>query len=204
MTVPADLSGSRLGPPGNRRPPRRPEVARGAVTAADGLLLVDKDSGVTSHDVVAATRRLAATRKVGHAGTLDPMATGLLVLGVGRATRLLTYLVGADKTYEATIRLGQTTLTEDAEGEVVTSPGCPPPARWPDGAAGFSARLASALAGLTGQIEQVPSAVSAIKVDGVRSYARVRGGEDVRLPARPVTVHSLERRGAPRPARAEA
>ncbi len=203
MTVPADLSGSRLGPPGNRRPPRRPEVARGAVTAADGLLLVDKDSGVTSHDVVAATRRLAATRKVGHAGTLDPMATGLLVLGVGRATRLLTYLVGADKTYEATIRLGQTTLTEDAEGEVVTSPGCPPPARWPDGAAGFSARLASALAGLTGQIEQVPSAVSAIKVDGVRSYARVRGGEDVRLPARPVTVHSLERRGAPRPARSE-
>lgn len=186
-----------------RRTTRRPQVARGAVTAADGLLLVDKDGGMTSHDVVAATRRLAATRKVGHAGTLDPMATGLLILGVGRATRLLTYLVGADKTYEATVRLGQTTLTEDAEGEVTGTPGCPPPGQWTDGESGFTRRLATALAALTGPIRQVPSAVSAIKVDGIRSYARVRSGEDVQLAARPVTIHALERRGSVRPGRAE-
>lgn len=112
MSRPAPAAGS----PGASRP-------RCAVTAADGLLLVDKPSGPTSHDVVAAVRRLAATRRVGHAGTLDPMATGLLVLGVGRATRLLTHLVGADKTYEATVRLGQETLTEDAQGEVTASSG---------------------------------------------------------------------------------
>ena len=108
---------------------RRPDVPRGAVTAADGLLVVDKPQGLTSHDVVGATRRLAATRKVGHAGTLDPMATGLLLLGIGRATRFLTYLVGADKTYEATVRLGVETTTEDADGEIVAARGCrgPPP-----------------------------------------------------------------------------
>ena len=152
-----------------------PDAVRGAATARDGVVLVDKPAGPTSHDVVALTRRLAATRRVGHAGTLDPAATGLLVLGVGRATRLLTYFVGADKTYEATVRLGQDTLTEDAEGEVTA---------------------------LTGRIAQVPSAVSAIRVDGVRSYARVRGGEDVVLPARSVTVHRLTRLGAPVAARA--
>ncbi len=151
----------------------------GAEPAPDGLLVVDKPQDWTSHDVVARSRRLCATRKVGHAGTLDPMATGVLVLGVGRATRLLTHLVGADKDYTATVRLGQGTLTDDAEGEVTSAPG-----------AGSLDRAAveAAVAGLTGAIEQVPSAVSAIKVDGQRSYHRVRSGEDVQLPARPVTV----------------
>ena len=152
---------------------------------ADGLVLVDKPTGWTSHDVVARMRRLAGTRKVGHAGTLDPMATGLLVLGVNRATRLLTYLVGADKTYTATVRLGQETITDDAEGEVTR-------ARGTDGPGDLTARVRSAVAGLTGAIQQVPSAVSAIKVDGQRSYARVRAGHDVALPARPITVHAFE------------
>ena len=178
------------------RPPR-PDVPRGAVTARDGVVLVDKPAGMTSHDVVALTRRLAATRKVGHAGTLDPMATGLLVLGVGRATRLLTYLVGADKTYEATVRLGQDTLTEDAEGEVTAARGCPAPDSWPGGRAAFARSLEDALRALTGEIMQVPSAVSAIRVDGVRSYRRVRGGEDVALPARSVTIRALTLTGAP-------
>ncbi|CAM3397933.1 tRNA pseudouridine(55) synthase TruB [Occultella aeris] len=149
----------------------------------DGIVLVDKPDGLTSHDVVARVRRFAGTKKVGHAGTLDPMATGLLVLGVNRATRLLTYLVGADKTYLATIRLGQATVSDDAEGEITATPGLP---ETDDEA------VRSAVAGLTGAIEQVPSAVSAIKVDGKRSYARVRAGEDVDLPARPVTVHAFE------------
>ncbi|MBD3783546.1 MAG: tRNA pseudouridine(55) synthase TruB [Micrococcales bacterium] len=145
----------------------------------DGLLVVDKPGGWTSHDVVARARRLCATRKVGHAGTLDPMATGVLVLGVGRATRLLTFLVGADKDYTATVRLGQGTLTDDAEGEVTSAPG----------AVGLErAAVEAAVAGLTGDLEQVPSAVSAIKVKGERAYHRVRAGEDVQLPARPVTV----------------
>ena len=172
---------------------RRPDVPRGAVPASDGILLVDKPQGLTSHDVVGATRRLAATRKVGHAGTLDPMATGLLLLGVGRATRFLTYLVGADKTYAATIRLGLETTTEDAEGEVTAAHGCRI-----DDLSGD--RLQKALAGLTGQIQQVPSAVSAIKVDGVRAYKRVRDGQDVELEARPVTIHELRLTGEPRQA----
>ena len=179
-----------------------PDAVRGAATARDGVVLVDKPAGPTSHDVVALTRSLAATRRVGHAGTLDPAATGLLVLGVGRATRLLTYFVGADKTYEATVRLGQDTLTEDAEGEVTASRGCPNPEAWPGGHGAFAARLEEAMGSLTGRIAQVPSAVSAIRVDGVRSYARVRGGEDVVLPARSVTVHRLTRLGAPVAARA--
>ena len=172
---------------------RRPDVPRGAVPASDGILLVDKPQGLTSHDVVGATRRLAATRKVGHAGTLDPMATGLLLLGVGRATRFLTYLVGADKTYAATICLGLETTTEDAEGEVTAAHGCRI-----DDLSGD--RLQKALAGLTGQIQQVPSAVSAIKVDGVRAYKRVRDGQDVELEARPVTIHELRLTGEPRQA----
>ncbi|WP_366181403.1 tRNA pseudouridine(55) synthase TruB [Actinomyces timonensis] len=176
----------------------RPRVARGAVTADDGLLLIDKPAGVTSHDVVAAARRMGAIRRVGHAGTLDPMATGLLILGVGRATRFLTHLVGADKTYEATARLGQETLTEDAEGEPTAWRGCPAPAG-EAGEAGLNGRLEAALAGLTGPIMQVPSAVSAIKVDGVRSYKRVRDGEDVALAARPVTIHAITPLGALRP-----
>ncbi|MBW3069698.1 tRNA pseudouridine(55) synthase TruB [Actinomyces sp. 594] len=174
---------------------RRIDVPRGSVTSPDGLLIVDKPAGVTSHDVVAMTRRMAATRKVGHAGTLDPMATGVLLLGIGRATRFLTYLVGADKNYLATARLGQTTLTEDADGELTSSVGCQP---GPD----LTARIDTALASLTGEIMQVPSAVSAIKIDGVRSYARVRGGEDVALPARPVTIHALTRVGEIRPSTA--
>jgi len=145
----------------------------------DGVLVVDKPQGWTSHDVVARARRLCATRKVGHAGTLDPMATGVLVLGVGRATRLLTFLVGCDKDYTATVRLGQATLTDDAEGEVTASVG----------ASGIErdAVVAAALL-LTGDIEQVPSAVSAIKVKGERAYHRVRSGETVELDARPVRV----------------
>ena len=145
--------------------------------APDGLLILDKPSGWTSHDVVAKVRYLAATRKVGHAGTLDPMATGVLVLGIGRATKLLTFLVGCDKAYAATIRLGATTVTDDAEGEITaTSPVDP------------DVDLEMAIRALTGDIAQVPSAVSAIKIDGKRSYARVRGGEQVALAPRPVTV----------------
>ncbi|KGN29980.1 tRNA pseudouridine synthase B [Knoellia sinensis KCTC 19936] len=145
----------------------------------DGLLIVDKPSDWTSHDVVARARRLCNTRKVGHAGTLDPMATGVLVLGVGRATKLLTFLVGSDKDYTATIRLGLGTLTDDAEGEVTGAPGA---SEVTDDA------IAAAVTSLTGNIQQVPSSVSAIKVQGQRSYHRARAGESVDLPARPVTV----------------
>lgn len=152
------------------------------MTAPDGLFVVDKPAGWTSHDVVGRTRRLAQTRKVGHAGTLDPMATGVLVLGIGRATRLLTYLVGCDKDYVATVRLGQRTVTDDAEGEVIDSA---------DASGLTAAEIEDAARGLTGHIDQVPSAVSAIKVDGQRSYARVRAGEDVQLAARPVHVDRL-------------
>jgi tRNA pseudouridine55 synthase len=157
------------------------------MTPPDGLVVVDKPSGWTSHDVVGRMRRLAGTRKVGHAGTLDPMATGVLVVGVGRATRLLGHLSLTDKAYDATIRLGVTTVTDDAEGEVVEQ----------HDASGVG-DVAAAMAELTGEIDQVPSAVSAVKVDGVRSYARVRAGEDVELAARRVTVSTfelVERRG---------
>ena len=143
------------------------------------MIVVDKSAGMTSHDVVARIRRLAKTRRVGHGGTLDPMATGLLVIGVGRATRLLTYVIGSNKSYAATIRLGQSTVTDDAEGEVVAEASA-------DGVT--DADIATGMAALTGAIEQVPSSVSAIKVNGQRSYARVRAGETVDLPARPVTV----------------
>lgn len=152
----------------------------------DGLLLVDKPSGLTSHDVVARTRRAAGTRRVGHAGTLDPMATGLLVLGIDRATRLLTYVVGVDKTYTATIRLGQSTVTDDAEGDVT---------QIHDASTVGREQIESALRGLRGEIQQVPSAVSAIKIDGQRSYARVRAGEDVALPARPVSIRRFDVNG---------
>ena len=178
---------------GPDRAHRRPDVPRGAVTAADGILVVDKPQGLTSHDVVGATRRLAATRKVGHAGTLDPMATGLLLLGIGRATRFLTYLVGADKTYEATVRLGAETTTEDADGKITATRGCRIEDLPED-------RLQEALTALTGPIQQVPSAVSAIKVDGVRAYQRIRDGQDVELRARPVTIHELRLTGEPRKA----
>jgi tRNA pseudouridine55 synthase len=149
------------------------------VSAESGLVIVDKPAGWTSHDVVARVRRLAGTRRVGHAGTLDPMATGVLVLGVERATRLLGHLALTTKAYTATVRLGQATVTDDAEGEVVSSASA-------DGVT--LEALAAAVADLTGPIAQVPSSVSAIKVDGKRSYARVRSGDQVELAARPVTV----------------
>lgn len=146
-----------------------------------GLLLVDKPGGLTSHDVVSRTRRIARTRRVGHAGTLDPMATGLLVLGIDRATRLLTHLVGADKTYTATIRLGQATTTDDAEGQITAAAG----------AAVDRAEIENVLDSLRGEIQQVPATVSAIKVDGQRAYARARAGEEVTLAARSVTIHEF-------------
>ncbi|WP_227878671.1 tRNA pseudouridine(55) synthase TruB [Arthrobacter dokdonensis] len=148
-----------------------------------GLVIVDKPQGWTSHDVVGRMRRLAGTRKVGHAGTLDPMATGVLVVGVNKATRLLTYIVGTTKTYDATIRLGVSTVTDDAEGE---------PTHTATTAAVTDAAIRAGIATLTGPISQVPSSVSAIKVNGERAYARVRSGEDVQLAARPVTIHSFD------------
>jgi tRNA pseudouridine55 synthase len=158
--------------------PRRPDA-----DVPPSLLLVDKPGGMTSHDVVARARRVLSVRKVGHAGTLDPMATGLLVLGVGAATRLLGYLSGSDKTYDATIRLGQTTVTDDREGEVTAT----------TSAAGLTEdAVRAALAGQVGPLQQVPSSVSAVKVDGRRSYDRVRAGEEFELAARSVTVHRID------------
>lgn len=148
-----------------------------------GLLIVDKDGGLTSHDVVARCRKLLRTKKVGHAGTLDPMATGVLVLGVERATKLLGLLTLTTKAYTATIRLGQATTTDDAEGEIVSTT--------PAGTV-TDADIAAGIAALTGEIQQIPATVSAIKVDGERAYARHRAGEEVRLAARPVTVHRFE------------
>jgi tRNA pseudouridine55 synthase len=151
-------------------------------TGPDGLVIVDKPAGITSHGVVAQVRRLAGTRKVGHAGTLDPMATGVLVVGVEKATRLLGHLALTEKAYDATIRLGQTTVTDDAEGEVLESTPATALTR---------EALDAGVAALTGAIEQIPSKVSAIKIDGRRSYSRVRSGEEVELAARPVTVSSF-------------
>jgi len=148
-----------------------------------GVLVVHKPQGASSHDVVARCRKLFRTRRVGHAGTLDPMATGVLVVGVGWATKLLTYMVGHDKTYLATVRLGLATVTDDAEGEA--SGGA-------DAGHVTRADVEAACVPLRGPVMQVPSSVSAIKVDGRRSYARVRSGEDVELRSRPVTVHRLE------------
>lgn len=149
----------------------------------DGLVIVDKPAGITSHDVVSRVRRIAGTRKVGHAGTLDPMATGVLVLGLNRATRLLGHLLLTDKAYDATIRLGATTTTDDAEGEVVAT--VPTDVVTDDA-------VRRGLAAMVGEIQQRPSAVSAIKVDGRRAYDRVRAGEDVELPARTVRIDAIE------------
>ena len=146
-----------------------------------GLVVVDKPGGMTSHDIVGRVRRLAGTRKVGHAGTLDPMATGVLVVGVERATRLLGHLMLTEKSYDATVRLGVTTTTDDAEGDVVTTHEVDV----------SEDAIREALAGFVGEIDQVPSAVSAIKVDGRRAYDRVRAGEEVVLEPRRVTVHEL-------------
>lgn len=151
-----------------------------------GLVIVDKPAGMTSHDVVAKMRRAFGTRKVGHAGTLDPMATGVLVIGIERATKLLGHLTLDRKVYRATIALGAATTTDDAEGEVVSSAE-PATVHEID-----AERIDAEIAALTGDIMQVPSAVSAVKVDGKRAYARVRAGEKVELSARPVTVHRFE------------
>lgn len=152
----------------------------------NGLLLVDKPQGFTSHDAVARVRKLAGTRKVGHAGTLDPMATGLLILGLGPSTRLLTYVVGLDKQYFATIRLGSSTTTDDAEGEYLGWVSASQLDRVDDES------IIAAVNKLTGAIEQVPSSFSAIKVDGKRAYALAREGHDVQLTARPVTIHRFD------------
>lgn len=151
-----------------------------------GFLLVDKPAGFTSHDVVAKVRKALGTKKVGHAGTLDPMATGLLVIGVNSGTKLLTFVVGLDKTYLATIRLGAATVTDDAEGEYTFRAERQAVLDLTD------QRIREEIAALTGQISQVPSSVSAIKVAGVRSYDRVRSGEEVKLAAREVTVSRFE------------
>lgn len=148
----------------------------------DGLVIVDKPSGFTSHDVVAKMRGIARTRRVGHAGTLDPMATGVLVLGVEKATKLLGHLALTEKEYLGTIRLGQNTLTDDAEGDITSST---------DASGVKRDAIDAGIAKLTGRIMQVPSKVSAIKIDGVRSYKRAREGEEFEIPARPVTVSSF-------------
>jgi tRNA pseudouridine55 synthase len=151
--------------------------------AGAGLVIVDKPAGLTSHDVVARCRRSFFTRKVGHAGTLDPMATGVLVIGIGRATKILGLLAGTSKSYAATVRLGQSTSTEDAEGTVLQQ---------------VSAHnvtdemIAAAIAGLRGDVMQVPSAVSAVKVDGRRAYRLAREGRAVELAARPVRIDRFE------------
>lgn len=147
-----------------------------------GIALVDKPGGMTSHDVVARARRALDIRKIGHAGTLDPMATGLLVLGVGSATRLLTFIVGLDKTYEATIRLGVSTDSDDADGAETARASAEVVAAVSDDA------IAAGVATLTGRISQVPSRVSAIKIGGKRAYDLARSGQDVELAAREVTV----------------
>ncbi|MFA1539354.1 tRNA pseudouridine(55) synthase TruB [Actinomadura monticuli] len=147
-----------------------------------GLVIVDKPADWTSHDVVGKMRRLAKTRRVGHAGTLDPMATGVLVLGVGKATRLLGHLALTRKGYDATIRLGQSTNTDDAEGEITATASA---------ASVADEALLAGVAALTGPIQQVPPQVSAIKVNGERAYKMARKGEEVALAARPVTVHEF-------------
>ncbi|MFD8915832.1 tRNA pseudouridine(55) synthase TruB [Streptomyces sp. NPDC059575] len=151
-------------------------------TPPDGLVIVDKPSGFTSHDVVAKMRGIARTRRIGHAGTLDPMATGVLVLGVERATKLLGHLALTEKEYLGTIRLGQNTVTDDAEGEITSSA---------DASQVTRDAIDAGIVKLTGEIMQVPSKVSAIKIDGVRSYKRAREGEEFEIPARPVTVSSF-------------
>lgn len=150
--------------------------------ATSGLVVVDKPAGMTSHDVVGRLRRIFHTRKVGHAGTLDPMATGVLVAGVERGTKFLAHMVASTKSYDATIRLGAATSTDDAEGEVIF--------RAPSAvlAALDDASLHAQITALTGEIMQRPASVSAIKIDGKRAHERVRAGEDVNIPARPVTI----------------
>lgn len=165
-------------------------MSAASTDVVSGLLIVDKPQGITSHDVVSRVRRLAHTRRVGHAGTLDPMATGVLVLGINKATRLLTWITDHSKRYEARLRLGVETTTEDAEGEVTLARGC---------TCLDSEEFARTLEHFRGVISQVPSAVSAIKVDGKRAYARVRAGEEVKLKPRQVQISLLEVKGEAHP-----
>ncbi|MEU6131082.1 tRNA pseudouridine(55) synthase TruB [Saccharopolyspora sp. NPDC047091] len=158
-------------------------TARNRPTVPPGLLVVDKPSGMTSHDVVSRVRRIMGTRKVGHAGTLDPMATGVLVLGLERATKLLGHLALDTKAYLATIRLGAATSTDDAEGEMWSRTD-------PSGVTEQAVR--DGIAELTGDIQQVPSSVSAVKVNGKRAYELAREGKEVELAARPVTVSRFD------------
>lgn len=158
-----------------------------SVTPAHSLILLDKPQGWTSHDVVGRMRRVAGTKRVGHAGTLDPMATGLLLVGIGQGTRLLTHLVGLSKSYTATIRLGHASTTDDADGELAGEKASPQAL-----AAVTPEAIERCLDTLRGDIQQVPSSVSAIKVNGQRAYARVRAGEDVSLEARPVTIDRFD------------
>ena len=154
--------------------------------ASPGLVLIDKPTDWTSHDVVAKVRKAVGTKKVGHAGTLDPLATGLLVLGIESGTKLLTFLVGADKTYEATIRLGQATVSDDSQSETIFTAS-------PEKLANLNEKaVLEQIARLTGVISQTPSSVSAIKVDGKRAYDLVRAGETVELKKREVTVARFE------------
>ena len=169
-------------------------MSAASTDSVSGLLIVDKPQGITSHDVVSRTRRLAHTRRVGHAGTLDPMATGVLVLGINKATRLLTWITDHSKRYEAQVRFGVETTTEDAEGEVTSAKGC-------EGLG--NEEIEAVLSRFRGTISQVPSAVSAIKVNGKRAYARVRAGEDVKLEPREVEISLLEAQGQPRSHRVE-
>ncbi|WP_344483512.1 tRNA pseudouridine(55) synthase TruB [Glycomyces endophyticus] len=148
-----------------------------------GLIVVDKPQGITSHGVVSRMRRICGTRKVGHGGTLDPMATGVLIVAIGKATKLLTYVSGLDKSYAATIRLGESTVTDDAEGDTTATA---------DASAVPEAAIRAGLSAMTGEIDQVPSAVSAVKVDGQRAYKLVRDGEAVELKSRRVTIASIE------------
>ncbi|MDT9409067.1 tRNA pseudouridine(55) synthase TruB [Corynebacterium rouxii] len=150
--------------------------------ANSGLVIVDKPQGMTSHDVVSKIRRIFSTKKVGHAGTLDPMATGVLVLGLERGTKFLAHMVASTKSYEATIRLGAATTTDDREGEKITSAS-------PDQLAAITdAMISDAVEQFRGSIMQRPAAVSAIKIDGKRAHQRVREGEKIEIPARPVTI----------------
>ena len=169
-------------------------MSAASTDVVSGLLIVDKPQGITSHDVVSRTRRLAHTRRVGHAGTLDPMETGVLVLGINKATRLLTWITDHSKRYDAQVRFGVETTTEDAEGEVTSAKGC-------DGLG--NEEIEAVLSRFRGTISQVPSAVSAIKVNGKRAYARVRAGEDVKLEPREVEISLLEAQGQPRSHRVE-
>ncbi|MHC9585921.1 tRNA pseudouridine(55) synthase TruB [Corynebacterium diphtheriae] len=162
--------------------------------ANSGLVIVDKPQGMTSHDVVSKIRRTFSTKKVGHAGTLDPMATGVLVLGLERGTKFLAHMVASTKSYTATIRLGAATTTDDREGETITSAS-------PDQLAGITeTKISDAVKQFRGSIMQRPAAVSAIKIDGKRAHQRVREGEKVEIPARPVTISRYDileiRRGA--------